>query len=853
MTNSFPVSRIAYSNESNNFKCNYQKEIHSDVPCINIILRSDCVMKSTQHNCLQKGTNPNENKISTINKNPSDLVRRKLMYSDIEIIPQAAPMTCKGITEASNVCNKVKCDNISHQQIEKSMDSHKELMEETYPVTKLEGTTKTRTDFLSNFEKVHKPTMEANLKPSLKQAGLTKNDVSTKILLTPTNQKSHKECSCVCSLTTSYSNKNLINDKKIESKQYYEKHRAPLNFDSTNYSTLNAGQKWKFIGIAEDLTSPGNVATKEFHHSTPKWTPQSTIARNSSGEHCAPCCTNINHDSTKYSTLNIGQTRKYDYSTRDVNSKDNTTVKFHHSTPKQVPKSTVSKSLSNKNIENCCTAVTCDSANYSSINFGQETKHVNTTVNVKSIATITDNFLKPHTKFSHNNVGQQPTNSTAMDTLEGILLGIKNLGDKSMAKHSVHDYQHKDVRCKNVDCNTVTDFNQYSVLSSECLRPECIKMLEEIKDCTKTLEEQLIMMNKNMKVKKSKDSYYGKQRRDIITQNPEKENVCVQEPSHDDVRHFKYVQGHQIKSKINLNPQKDKLPDKNIQRTNKKTTWTEESKCCGSEQGKSQIHKKQLYRSDDNSNSNMNQPKSFKKGQNAQDQYTSCAPCAFDDSYFRPIAASTFKDKSLLNNNECTCPFIEQTSVLSRRSSQSKRDRRTTLNELISYSSKREECKISSRNARKVEEFSYCPEKAIVMLLLTRDVNNTHLKSRYKKLGLTNFKPKCIIDSCITSDQRLVKCPLPKRKCQIPSVFRQFKSVQCKIGKHSELFENACNHSMKQSVSNCKMSDLLATVCTQSSNLHITTATSVSCVTFRDYSACCIKERAARSGTCALS
>lgn len=65
--NPVTISHSGYLNLQN-YRCsNHAKHVHCDVPCINIILRSDCKMHSSLYNYLQK-ENPQQD---LQNENPS--------------------------------------------------------------------------------------------------------------------------------------------------------------------------------------------------------------------------------------------------------------------------------------------------------------------------------------------------------------------------------------------------------------------------------------------------------------------------------------------------------------------------------------------------------------------------------------------------------------------------------------------------------------------------------------------------------------------------------------------------------------------------------------------------------------
>ncbi|XP_078052702.1 uncharacterized protein LOC144478558 [Augochlora pura] len=412
-----------------------------------------------------------------------------------------------------------------------------------------------------------------------------------------------------------------------------------------------------------------------------------------------------------------------------------------------------------------------------------------------------------------------------MNTLEGMLTGIKNYNDNYKIKYGMQDYQHSSVSRKSTDCNEVADIS-----SVDCMRPECIKILKEIKECTKTLEEQLAIMNKNMKTKKCR------QQKDIVTQEPEKENISIQEPS---IKDFKFVNCTYADLKLN------ELPVKIFQQSNKEMRKLEnvhgETKCCN-ERGRIYSTNKMFHRSGNKNKSNTDQSHTLKTIESTN--YTN------DCSSFKDLIVSTSDDKSLSSEKMYLCPFPDQTSIFSNRNLLRKKEKRTKLNGLISQPLKREERAVSLGNIERSQERCNCSEKTITMLFLTRGVNNSYLKSRYKRMELKNFKPKCLINELNSKSDEILK----KRRMQVPTVFKQLKSSKCKIEKCLESTENTknvCCHI--RSRSNSEISNLWTTVCTQSSNLYITSATSVSRVSFVRNSDNYAKERTDKSGTCVLS
>lgn len=485
----------------------------------------------------------------------------------------------------------------------------------------------------------------------------------------------------------------------------------------------------------------------------------------------------------------------------------------------------------------------------------------------------TGSYLEARKDFHCSKPEAKPacTVDTTSDTLQNILQS-KRLNDKTLMQHRFQHDQCLNVKCQNIDCGyrnaktggTVSDFNHNSLVSAELLR-----MLMEIKEHTRILEEQLMIMNRNIRIKRkanekliafsSPERGHSKQQRDIITQEPEKENVCTQEPSHDDINYIKCVQDTPAKCDSNSESREVKNRDTALQKSDKKRVYIMEdakesknykeqfvdSNTKSSVDTKSQIHHRYLKHSNVNNLSRIpNVPNQCVR---------STSSFTFNHSNPRPIAASTPKRVNLPREKETLrcMPCCKENNSLRDGNLQLKA-KKTRLNELICCPLRKKEDTVNLTSASDKGECSTPQEKTIVMLLLTRGVNNTHLKSKYKKLEFTNFRPKCIIDLC-TCDRESVKCRSSRRKVQIPTVFRQLKSVTCKAERYGESVKGSRDESAKQATKGREVSDLLATVCTQSSNLYITTATSISCVTFNNREDLENYSEVMRPGACILS
>ncbi|XP_043259686.1 uncharacterized protein LOC122401549 [Colletes gigas] len=444
--------------------------------------------------------------------------------------------------------------------------------------------------------------------------------------------------------------------------------------------------------------------------------------------------------------------------------------------------------------------------------------------------------------------------------------GVEKMVDKIMIKHSTRGYQHADVKCKNMDCNYIKNVRN---MNTELTKPECMKILKEIKERTKTLEEQLILINKNITVKTRRSEKFSisehnidctssikyiyniKQHRDIITQQPEKEDVSIQEPSQNDITCVKCVQNTTIISGNNLDSQKSKKQNVIPQETDKKTSYTEyivggnKMKDKNDKDGRYKFNTKTINDIDKQINHKLLRfcnVTNSKKIQNLQDRHAwSASSFILNHSNFRPLTSFTPEKTNLSSNKKCL--------------SHSSSSRQTNASSDKALGTKqvkeREERPINFTNLNNKQESSHCREKAIIMTLSTRAVNNTYLKSMYKKMEFMHFKPRRVVDSCVVRDRRSIKSTLPKRRVQIPAVFRQMKSVQCKVEEFVDSVKNSRDDFTDQTIEDRKVSNLMPTVSTQTSNLYINTATSVSRVTFNDKKY--TREKIAQTGTCVLS
>lgn len=931
--NSFATPRSELSNNESNYRCSKcLKEVHRDFPCINIILRPDCKIRASQYNHLQKQVTQSENKpvsrqsedickreLELSEIQPSDLSNRKynqtalttenpfdstreigtrcetkfdktneelpfnnvlqIPYSNTPISPNCLihtnetrnidkaltdPIKRKLIytknneisanqatslpTETTNtlITNDKTVTNIctNKREIENG-DSYKALLWKTVPSTKVENgrenvsecekvSATLKTDLTSRLEQVEKAKLgsvkmlQTDLKSSRKgriefEEELTafkgadlkstftntffSSQLTTESPSRYVNHKPYKEHSRIVSLIAPHIDKPLIEDKKIQ------------NITSSNKSI--------------------RICTCKHNHGS--YTTSTNYAKNISDKNA------------------LESRRMEDFSKqRSIDFSGNTNY--------------------NPN-------------DYSKSNTGQE----KTTANIKFMDTITfDNNLERQKNLCYSMSEQKPVSAVgiSLNMIDSTINGVKIFNDKITEKNNFQNDQCRCMKCNTMNCNhknvksgvTTSNFSQSFTVPPEFMKPEFMKMLMEIKEHTKILEEQLTIMNKHMKFRKKanekfisiserdiepsahrKGTYTSKQRKDISVQEPEKENVCIQEPSETDITYVKCIQDKLIKSDNNVHRQKVKDQDMTLKQIDKKMVCRvdiQENKSYMEEQ-QSKPYEKNLNNSDTNNKTETNTSQQIDhklvKCYNVDSSKKIRSHCVrsapsftLNQSNFRPLALSTPKKTNILNDKESLhyISYCIQNIPLSNKPLQKSQVREGAISKVVSYSLKQKEDTIDLlKDESGKQERSTGQEKTIVMLFLTRGVNNTYLKSKYKKLKFTNFKPKCIIDPCITCNQGSIKCRSPRRKAQIPTVLKFLKSAKYKIDKCVDTNQTSRDHLIQRPAKDRKVSNLLTTVCTQSSNLHITTATSVSCVTFdQNYT-----EDQIATGTCILS
>lgn len=446
------------------------------------------------------------------------------------------------------------------------------------------------------------------------------------------------------------------------------------------------------------------------------------------------------------------------------------------------------------------------------------------------------------------------TIDNALDILQNMLKSVKRFRNKDMKKCNDQNYQFEEVKCKNMDCIYKNGRNKVllaKINSAEITRPKCTKMLREIKKHADTLEEELTIVNKSIRTKKKRNEKLVaeisnvKQRSDMITQNPEKKNIYIQEScSRDDI---KYFQSPLLRLETNVNSQHVKRPDVILSRIHKKGTYKKDHD--GNDNSYERNNVKSLIHPGDNYSTNV------------KNAHVQCARSVsfriFDSSNFTPIATSTPRKIDAPKNKETLCyvSTCTQTTSISDESLQIKQIKKTTSIELKDYSvgqvRRSEDKTINSVNVNK-EISSCCDEKAIIMLFLTKKLSSKCSKTKYKRSEFLNFRSKRLTDTCVVCGKKLIKYRLSRRKKRIPVVFKLMSVTYKSEAVLSN--ENHCDYE-KCLANNCKVSDLLNTVYTQSSNLQITTATSVPCISVGNTNN--VKnfdeERIARNDGCVLS
>ncbi|XP_078052168.1 uncharacterized protein LOC144478274 [Augochlora pura] len=354
-------------------------EVYRGIPCINIILRSDSTMKSTQYNCTQRDNSQYENenknqsssqrryeqisirtekqlnslpvikaqceptlfsdniqtnsymtdklsgynikysnKIPDITKNPIELVKKKLTYSDNDTLTVDTRMVGTKLKKDSNEDSKVVAD-VNRSKQNEDIKYNREAWE-TSPVTKLKKAP----------GRVYEG--EISSTRSEKAEELVKKNVLT--FVEANSRAEHNQLGQLCNCS-----------------KYYQKYKAPFKYEKHIF----------------DKIVPKNIDT---------------------GEQEENCCINADHNSINCTALNVEQHLK---SNTNYNSMEYSKLKMSPGTKSVKPVADSSIKVSYRiapenetisqnatEVPNCYTNKNCDSI-YRCL-AGQETKSVNTTI-----------------------------------------------------------------------------------------------------------------------------------------------------------------------------------------------------------------------------------------------------------------------------------------------------------------------------------------------------------------------------------------------------------------------------------------------------------------------------------------
>nr|XP_012140532.1 PREDICTED: uncharacterized protein LOC105662483 [Megachile rotundata] len=834
------MSRFGCSNMKSNNRCNNRpKEIQCDVPCINITLRSDCKLHSNQYNYVQKEDAQNEHK--SVPQSREYLTRTNM--SELDLSNKKNHSICFNADNHFNVLQTVrmkyeaKLGRPDTQQFS-SLNNHTAFdVTNNLDVSQLGGRSGTQYN-----QDIEQSTFTSTPQIAYgRQSFLRYPFHSTKIWNDTTDSKPISS---------------EINSTVLEKAD--QKDKLETNFDVDTFdvkSNLKSSKKvsWKDLSqiMLQNDKKKDLVNLEKFDTGKQNF---SYVPRENNKSLLQNLMTFRNTDLNSKS-INAFVNSKFQ---RIENSLRSTDYKYSICT-NRIPY--ITKNLiDNDKIENSvCTNRVC---NISENNYGKhisleertcnqitEKKHKKTCTDIKCTNDVTTNTL---VKFANTDCCNEEnkekccmkTIDIALDTLQDMSNKIKKLQDKSSIKQYSQDCHYQEVRCKNMDCNysngryevALLECKHNSVKPSELMTPDCMKMLQEIKEYTKILEEQLTIIDKNIKIKKktieklvptveytmdlkyNQDIYNTRQQKDTITQNPEKRNICIQEPSKDYVNCAQYT----------------------IEQIEEKNKYQKEEKQ-GSKNCKME-------------NCNVNVDDQIKRQDDTKTTQHVKVQCVrsfhiIDPLNCRPISACICNEGVNVSDNKsdgCVQNCIAGKNLTQRMD-------KTMIDKLILDSIKVKNVRTNLMNVSDEQESLTCEEKAIMMLLLAKSISNKCLKSKYKKSELINFRPKCITNSCISCHQRLVKCK-SKRKMQIPVVFKQSKPTKCRIEENIYSNQNRHEYFPKQLENENQLTNSM-TVCTQSSNLHITTATSVSRISISTKSRVdnVTEEKRPRGDACILS
>lgn len=859
MINPIAVSRSRCSNLQNKLKCsNHVKDAQRDVPCINIILRSDCKMHSNRYNRLQKESTslfqPNADSTKTnlqssnvlqfysFNKkynhtafrteNCFDMSRSVVgTHYERKYDRDNDGLTFNNISRLRYdnnqpfLCHPVRSNEISDNNIFRSNSLKTNLFSQinrTKQITPLSKNTVRSLgvdDIKANFNVSKLVECSAKFSKKFPTNSFPVTNLASSMKQINGSNGVSKMIKTDLSLNSAQISNVKENSIKLLS--------LPMNFKSPLENSTNL-----------QLKSPNMLLNSEFMKLGSLVTPITDRPRTELFYASSPSASDVTRNFMKNndikSTICINETigtckdKCEEHKPKASFQKD----KFDRSTlvTEKFAKFSIPQTIDIR------TNVNCNEINCSMLNAKRD-EYEDRFSNIRNI-----NDYECVDKCTS-------TIDNALDILQNMLNSVKRFRDKDMKECNDQNYQFKEVKCKNMDCIYKSGKNKVlsaKINAAEITRPKCMKMLQEIRKHADTLEEELTSVNKSIRTKKKGNEKLVagksnvKQHSDMITQNPEKKNIYIQEPcSHDDI---KYFQSPLLRLETNFNSQHVKRADVILSR----------------------IHKKGTYKKDHNKNDNSYERNNIKYpgdnySTNVKNAHIQCARSVsfriFDSSNFRPIATSTPRNIDAPKNEETLCYIstcTQTTSIYNEQSLRIKQVKKTASTELNDYSVGQENKTINSVNVNK-EISSCCDEKAIIMLFLTKNLNSKCLKTKYKRSEFLNFRSKCLTGTCvICGKKKLIKYGLSRRKKRIPVAFK-LMSVTYK----SEAVRSNSNHRgyEKCSVNNCKVSDLLNTVYTQSSNLQITTATSVSCISVGNTNSMknFDEERIARNDGCVLS
>lgn len=441
--------------------------------------------------------------------------------------------------------------------------------------------------------------------------------------------------------------------------------------------------------------------------------------------------------------------------------------------------------------------VNCNKINYSTLNIKQ-----NETDNKTSDTKFMNHtFLKSTKDFDHSICENKCVNTidNTLDVLQNMLKDVKKFKNKNMTKFNDQSYQFKEIQSKKKD----NYWNENLTFNSSETRLDFMQMLQDIKKQTETLEEQLVIMNKckrekrkiNEKLIYTSKNYNFQEKKNIITQYPEKKNICIQDS-------YSYCD---LKCQCSL-----------LKPTNNFYSQYEKQNII-------LLHGKKIAIDKNDKKKNINllecRDDCIKKVKDIQIQCVKSLSFHILDSKFK-LATSLISKKDCTSKNKKSLNYVS--TCIQTDNSQAMQVEKIPSNELKSLTEQKNKTIDSVKINKK--SVSLCCNKNAIILLILKKINNKCLKCKYKKKKFLHFKPKCNLNSHIMYDQKMIKYRLSR--VQIPIVFKS-TYIRCKSEEDFHLNKNNYELCTKYSTNNCKISDLV-TVCTQSSNLWITTATSIS-------------------------